>query len=71
MATTTLAVAGMTCEHCRRHVEDALRGVVGVWSAQVDLGRGEAEVDHDERGAPAAALLAAVEGAGYQAAVAS
>lgn len=30
-------IEGMTCEHCAKHVKDALCDVVGVKSAEVDL----------------------------------
>ncbi|UCH25634.1 MAG: cation transporter [Trueperaceae bacterium] len=63
---TRLKVDGMTCNHCRAAVKDALESVVGVKTATVDLEGGFAEV---EGSAGAEALIAAVQEEGYQAAV--
>lgn len=61
---TILAVRGMTCGACVRHVEQALRTVSGVIAVRVHLERGEARVSHVP-GTPAWALIEAVERAGY------
>lgn len=62
MSQITLKVAGMTCGHCKKHVEEALRGVNGVENAQVDLDKGEAVVTGNaDRGD----LVKAVEEVGY------
>ncbi len=63
---TTLHVEGMTCGHCVKHVTDALRKVDGVSGVDVELGEKRAVVQHDAA-APLAALIAAVEEAGYEA----
>jgi len=44
LMTHTYAVAGMTCNGCRSHVEKALQEVEGVEEAHVDLDKGEAEI---------------------------
>ncbi|HEY4183109.1 MAG TPA: heavy metal-associated domain-containing protein [Kofleriaceae bacterium] len=62
---TTLAVSGMTCNGCVRHVDKALREIAGVTGVTVSL-PGTAEVDHAEA-AQVAQLLQAVEAAGYTA----
>jgi copper chaperone CopZ len=67
MASAKLKVSGMTCGHCQKTVEQALKGVNGVYSAVVDLQDGEAEIDFDDDAATAGALVAAVEKAGYHA----
>lgn len=60
----TLKISGMTCNHCRMHVEKALLGVSGVENVRVDLEKAEAVVtgsaDREE-------LKKAVEDAGYSA----
>ena len=43
----TLAVTGMTCTDCARHVEKALRRVSGVHTVQVDYPRGVARIESD------------------------
>jgi copper chaperone len=64
---TTLHVEGMTCGHCVKHVTEALRKVDGVSEVDVRLGEKRAVVQHDLAAAPLAALIAAVEEAGYEA----
>jgi copper chaperone CopZ len=65
MATTTLKIEGMTCDHCAHTVEKALSSVPGVNKAEVSLAQKQAVVTSE--GAldfPAAAR--AVEEEGYQ-----
>ena len=61
---TELTIEGMTCGHCRKSVEEALKNVDGVSSVDVDLDAGRARV---EVTANASALVAAVEAEGYAA----
>jgi len=67
---TELAVGGMTCGNCARHVTEALQSVPGVRSAAVSLEGKSASVKwaegthHDN-----ATLIQAVEDAGYEAKV--
>lgn len=64
---TVLDVQGMTCGHCEAAVRKALAKVPGVSAVVVvDRTRSAAEVEGD---ADAAALIRAVEGEGYTAAV--
>ncbi|MFD1515292.1 heavy-metal-associated domain-containing protein [Halomarina rubra] len=60
----TLTVTGMSCGHCEQSVEEALEAVDGVESASAD---NEAETATVEGEADTDALVAAVEGAGYDA----
>jgi Cu2+-exporting ATPase len=64
--TTTLAISGMSCNHCVQHVTKALRGVGGVARVEVDLGAGKATIEHGEV-TTTAELIGAVESAGYAA----
>jgi copper chaperone CopZ len=68
--TTTLSIAGMSCGACVRHVTRALDGMTGVVHAQVDLRTNEAIVEHIPARVDAAALIAAVRDAGYEASIA-
>lgn len=62
--TTTISVEGMSCDHCEQTIEDALRGVANVSAAHADRETETATVE----GAPdTAALVQAVEDAGYTA----
>jgi copper chaperone len=65
MPTETYEIEGMTCQHCVRAIERALSRVPGVVRVRaVDLVRGEALIE----GAPdEQAVVAAVQGEGYQA----
>src|SRR5713226_3651150 len=70
MANVKLRVTGMTCGHCQAKVEKALKGVVGVYSAVIDLPDGEAEVDFDDDSVTTDELVAAIAKAGYGAKIA-
>lgn len=68
MKAVTLKVAGMSCGHCVRAVEDALKGVSG---AKVDGGgvqMGQATVQIEDSVA-VGALIDAISDAGYEAEV--
>lgn len=63
---TELAISGMTCNNCARHVTDALQGVAGVRSASVNLDAGQASVRWAAETAPdVAAMIQAVEAEGF------
>lgn len=64
MSITTLRITGMTCGHCVAAVTQALQGVAGVESAQVNLEREEGVV---KGSVPAEQLIKAVEEEGYHA----
>lgn len=64
MGKIELAVTGMTCGNCVRHVKEALEQVPGVKKAKVEL-PGSAIVTAKDVEIPA--LLAAVTEAGYSA----
>jgi Cu+-exporting ATPase len=64
---TELAIGGMTCASCAMRVEKALAKVPGVASASVNLATETATVTLSEATSDAAALIAAVKKAGYEA----
>jgi P-type Cu+ transporter len=66
--TVSLAIDGMTCASCVARIEKALMKVPGVMQASVNLATEKAEVTASV-GVTAEALIAAVEKAGYRAAV--
>jgi len=70
VSSTTLNVSGMTCGHCRDKVERALKGVPGVYGAEVDLTSGTAQVETSDEVRPDT-LIDAVQRAGYRSAVAA
>lgn len=65
---TQLAVEGMTCSNCARHVSEAVQTVPGVHSASVSLEENRVSVRWTPGSAPdAAALVRAVVEAGFEA----
>jgi copper ion binding protein len=66
MATKTLKIQGMTCNHCVMRVSKALKAVPGVQDAKVDLQKAEAAVTFDEAKVALENLSAAVVEAGYK-----
>ena len=69
--TAELRIEGMTCASCVTRVERALAAVPGVLSASVNLATEQAHVERLRGAAGAAALMAAVQKAGYAAHVLS
>ena len=67
MTTTTLKVTGMTCGHCVRAVTDAIGGLDGVHSTDVQLQNGRATVVFDEAKVSPRDLVSAVMDEGYTA----
>ena len=63
---TVLAVEGMTCGSCVRHVQDALEKLPGVSTVVVNLREGRAVIDHRLAAADLATLVNAVRDAGYE-----
>ena len=59
----TVAIKGMTCNHCVMHVKEAIESVPGVKKASVSLEKNEATVEGENWDDQA--LRAAVEDAGY------
>jgi copper ion binding protein len=62
---TILNVNGMTCEHCVKHVKEALEGITGVSAAKVNLKKKNALVKHEDT-VSLDAMKAAVVEAGYE-----
>ena len=67
MATATLKVTGMSCEHCVRAVTQALQDTEGVRNATVDLKAARATVEFDEGKTDPRALAGVVMDKGYTA----
>lgn len=65
MATMTKTIEGMSCGNCVRHVTEAIQGVPGVKSVDVSLEGKSAAIQFDGQ-IDEAALLKAVEDAGYR-----
>lgn len=65
MATETIKVEGMSCEHCKHAVEDALTNLDGVSTANVNLEEGNVKVDFDDNKVTSPNMYEAIEDQGY------
>ena len=65
MMTTQFQVTGMTCGHCEMSVREEVQEVAGVTGVQVSHQTGQLSVTSAEP-VDKAAVIAAVEEAGYQ-----
>ncbi len=61
----TLNVQGMTCGHCKMSVENALKDLEGVQTAEVNLDAGNVAVTYDEAKVNQDAMKEAIEDQGY------
>lgn len=61
----TFDITGMTCAACASHVQKAASDVAGVTSANVNLLKNSMELDYDGTQATAAAVIDAIDKAGY------
>ncbi|WP_101652883.1 heavy-metal-associated domain-containing protein [Brevibacterium ihuae] len=66
MATMRFSVSGMTCGHCEMSVREEVQEITGVTDVEVSHETGQLVVT-SEAGVDSAAVVAAVEEAGYQA----
>jgi len=62
----TMDVAGMSCEHCKKAVEEALMTLEGVEKASVDLSKNIVEVNFDRDKTSEEDLKEAITAAGYE-----
>lgn len=67
MENTIIKIGGMSCQGCVKNITGVLAGLAGVASAEVSLEAGEARVAFDPQAVTRAALLNAVEDAGFDA----
>lgn len=65
MAKTQLKVEGMTCDHCKVAVTNALKELDGVTSVEVSVEKGKADVEYDEAKVGTDQMKDAVEEQGY------
>ncbi len=63
----TITVAGMSCDHCRRSVAEAIAKIPGVSAVTVDLSTGRASWQGDESPAAVEAARTAVRHIGFDA----
>ncbi len=63
MSNVTLNVSGMSCNHCVKAVEEAVKNAGA--SGQVDLQAGTVAVEYDEQKVNVDQIKAAIEDQGY------
>lgn len=63
MERVTLSIDGMTCDHCVRSVDAALKDLAGVTIEQVKVG--EATVSFDPAAVTSSRIRQAIESEGY------
>jgi len=63
MNEVTYTISGMSCEHCVKAVENALKEIEGVTVRNVEIGR--AVVAYDDGQVKGAEVVAALEEEGY------
>lgn len=66
MATDTIVVPEIHCDHCRSSIEGALAPLDGVARASVDIEARQVTVDYDESTIDRDALISAIEDQGYE-----
>jgi len=67
MENTVIKVGGMSCQGCVKNITGVLSGLAGVASAEVSLEAAEARVAFDPATVSRAALVGAIEDAGFDA----
>ena len=67
MENTVIKVGGMSCQGCVKNITGVLSGMAGVASAEVSLEAAEARVAFDPQLVARAALVDAIEDAGFDA----
>ena len=67
MTEAKIKIKGMMCGHCQASVTNAIKSVVGVSAANVNLADKEATVTYDPKKTTVDAIKAAIVEAGYEA----
>ncbi|MDE1546784.1 cation transporter [Dechloromonas agitata] len=67
MESTVIKIGGMSCQGCVKNISGVLGALPGVASAEVSLDAAEAKVAFDPQVIARAALLEAIEDAGFDA----
>lgn len=66
MASTTFAVEGMSCQHCKKAIEMALQTLEGVKKAEVNLEGKTVDIEYDQGVTTEQQIKDTIEDAGYQ-----
>jgi copper chaperone len=66
MATETISVPEIHCDHCKSSIEGALESIGGVQGASVDIAARTVTVTYDEASVDRGELVEAIEQQGYE-----
>ena len=66
MATETISVPEIHCDHCKMSIEGALTSIGGVEGATVDIPARTVTVSYDEASVGRGELIEAIEQQGYE-----
>jgi len=66
MTNQTISVPEIHCGHCKMSIEGAVGTLTGVKTVEVDIEARSVAVDYDESALELAAVIAAIEGQGYE-----
>ena len=66
MTTTKLSVPDISCDHCKDAIEGAVGALPGVARVDVEVGPRTVTVDFDDGDVDLGAIVAAIEGQGYE-----
>jgi copper chaperone len=66
MATETISVPEIHCDHCKMSIEGALASIGGVEGATVDIPARTVTVSYDEASVDRGELIEAIEQQGYE-----
>jgi len=66
MATETISVPEIHCDHCKSSIEGALASIGGVEGANVDIAAGTVTVTYDDASVNHGDLVEAIEQQGYE-----
>lgn len=66
MEKNTLHVEGMSCSHCVKAIEEAVRGLDGVSGVSVSLDEKTVTIERDPSKSSLAQIQEAIEEAGYE-----
>ena len=65
MANRVIKIGGMSCDHCKKSVTEALEALIGVSNVSVDLAAGTAAIDWDESACGEEDIRSAIEDIGF------
>ena len=62
----TIKIKGMSCQHCVMAVTQALGGIAGIKDVNVDLAKGQATYEEEEKPIDITVIRERVKKAGYE-----